>query len=40
MQDEIDFALRMGSRLLEQVAPGVARLDIAFVNAYLVGAPG
>jgi len=25
---------------LEEVAPGVARLGIAFVNAYMVGAPG
>ncbi|MCA1737467.1 MAG: MBL fold metallo-hydrolase [Actinobacteria bacterium] len=40
MQDRTDIAPATVSRSPEEVAPGVARLEIIFVNAYLVGAPG
>ena len=40
MQDGTGFAPSIRGRLLEQVAPGVMRLDMALVNAYLVGTPG
>lgn len=40
MVDGTDFAPISKSGALEEVAPGVARIGIAIVNAYLVGAPG
>lgn len=40
MTDATDFAPISESGSLEEVAPGVARIGIVLVNAYLVGAPG
>jgi glyoxylase-like metal-dependent hydrolase (beta-lactamase superfamily II) len=40
MQDRAEFVPNIESRLPDEIVPGVARLDIALVNAYLVGAPG
>lgn len=40
MQEGTSFAPSMVSGLSEEVAPGVARLDLGLVNVYMVGAPG
>jgi glyoxylase-like metal-dependent hydrolase (beta-lactamase superfamily II) len=39
MQDRAEFVPNIESRLPDEIVPGAARLDIALVNAYLVGAP-
>lgn len=40
MKNEWERTVRHGGGALEQVAPGIARLPIVFVNAYLAGEPG
>ena len=40
MRDATGFSSNAVSASREEVAPGVARVDIVMVNAYMVGAPG